>query len=341
MIQYPAVGIGLLSWNSKSYLEKFLPALQTITYPAYTIYVIDNGSIDDSADFLKAYYPSVKIITIPNNLGVAGGYNFGFARIAEEYVVMLNSDVEVTDGFLEPLVELMQTDSQIAVCQSKLLSYTNKERFEYGGAAGGMIDCLGYSFCRGRIFGSIEKDNGQYKTSEIFWAGGACCLIRKSVYQEIGGMYEYYGMHFEEVDLCWRLHTYDYKVMYCNESTAYHLGGGTLSYYSPKKTFYNFRNNLIMCIRNSPALFLVWWLPLRFCMDQLSILKFLFQTDFKNALSVVKAYFSLLYWLFSERNKFSPRKKSLLNIPVVLKKSIIWLYFIQRTTVYSSIKARK
>ncbi|RYE14274.1 MAG: glycosyltransferase family 2 protein, partial [Sphingobacteriaceae bacterium] len=227
---YPPVGIGILNWNGKHFLEKFLPFLHNITYPNYTIYVFDNASTDDSLPFLQQVYPaSVKIISTGGNLGVAGGYNYGFSHVAEELVVMLNSDVEVTPGFLEPLVSVMTNDTRIAFCQSKLLSYHNRHCFEYGGAGGGMIDWLGYSFCRGRIFNHIEEDTNQYTTGEIFWVGGACCLLRRSVYNELGGMYDYFRMHFEEIDLCWRMHTYHHSLVYCNESVAYHVGGGSLS----------------------------------------------------------------------------------------------------------------
>ncbi len=334
---FPSVGIGILNWNGKKWLEQFLPFLYNISYPNYTLYVIDNESTDDSLDFLRTHHPEVKIISTGGNYGVAGGYNRGFAQMPEEYLLMLNSDVEVTPGFLEPLVALMEADRQIAVCQSKLLSFQHKNDFEYGGAAGGMIDMLGYSFCRGRIFDTVESDNGQYQTADIFWAGGACCLIRKEAYHRVGGMYEYFFMHFEEIDLCWRMHALNYRLVYCNESVAYHVGGGTLSYQSPLKTYYNFRNNLIMVVKNSGVLFVMLWLPVRAGLDMLAMVKYLLGKDAANAAAILRGYWGMFVWLFKSVDKAHVAKKSLWHIPVVLKNSVIWLYFFRGKKKYLSI----
>ncbi|HEX6914854.1 MAG TPA: glycosyltransferase family 2 protein, partial [Chitinophagaceae bacterium] len=215
-MNYPTVGIGILNWNGRRYLEQFLPFLRDLSYPSYTVYVIDNASTDDSVAFVQKEHPWVRVIETGANLGFAGGYNHAFNRMQETYLLMLNSDVEVTPGFLEPMVALMEKDPAIAACQSKILAHHQKENFEYGGACGGMIDVLGYTFCRGRIFDTVEKDQGQYPTAEVFWAGGACLLVRKSAYAEVHGMYEYFFMHFEEIDLCWKFHSLGYKVYCCN-----------------------------------------------------------------------------------------------------------------------------
>jgi GT2 family glycosyltransferase len=340
MDQFPSVGIGILNWNGRHYLQKFLHYLYRVTYPNVAIYVIDNNSTDDSIEYLKQHHPSVKIISTGGNYGVAGGYNRGFAQMPEKYLLMLNSDVEVTPNFLEPLVALMEADETIAITQTKLLAYDHKTMFEHGGAAGGMMDIFGYSFCRGRIFDTVEPDELQYKTGDIFWAGGACCLIRKSAYKRVGGMYEYYFMHFEEIDMCWRMHALGYRVICSNESVAYHVGGGTLSYQSPRKTYLNFRNNLIMCYRNSLALYTLWWLPLRCVFDQAAVLNYAIKGDLKNALAVWKGYGGFIKWLFTVKQK-PVVKRSIFSMPGVLRHSILWLYFIRGRRTYSSINTSK
>lgn len=333
----PAVGIGILNWNGRKYLEQFLPFLQHLSYPNYTVYIIDNASSDDSIEFVRKNHPWVKIIDTGSNLGFAGGYNYAFERMPEPYLLMLNSDVEVTSGFLEPLVELMDKDEKIASCQSKMMAYHNKEMFEHGGACGGMIDVLGYTFCRGRIFDTVEKDEQQYNTAEVFWSGGACSLIRRSAYMEVKGMYEYFFMHFEEVDMCWKFHAAGYKVYCCNESIVYHVGGGSLSYLSPRKTYYNFRNNLVMCARNAPVSFKIWWLPVRFLTDMVSVLFFLIKAEGRHALAVLKAYGAFLKWMFSEEPDYPANRMALTVIPGVFKHSIIAQYFLARKKKYSEI----
>lgn len=341
MKNYPSVGIGILNWNGKKYLEQFLPILQHLSYSNYTVYVIDNASSDDSVAFVRANHSWVKIIETGNNLGFAGGYNYAFEKMKEPYLLMLNSDVEVTANFLEPLVELLEKDEKIASVQSKILSYHNKEMFEYGGACGGMIDVLGYTFCRGRIFDSVEKDANQYSTAEIFWSGGACSLIRRSAYMEVKGMYEYFFMHFEEIDLCWKFHSSGYKVYCCNESIVYHVGGGSLSYESPKKTYYNFRNNLVMCIRNAPLSFKMWWLPVRMLSDLMSVLFFLLKGQGSHAWSVIKAYGAFFTWLFSTEHEYPVKRSSLTELKGVFKHSIIAQYFLAKKKFYSEINGKQ
>lgn len=333
----PAVGIGILNWNGRKYLEQFLPFLQHLSYSNYSVYIIDNASTDDSVEFVKKAHPGVKVIQTGSNSGFAGGYNYAFERMNEPYVLMLNSDVEVSPGFLEPLVQLMNSDEKIAAVQSKILSYHNKEMFEHGGAGGGMIDVLGYSFCRGRIFDTVEKDNDHYATAEVFWAGGACSLIRRSAYLQVRGLYQYFFMHFEEIDMCWKFHSAGYKVYCCNESVVYHVGGGSLAYSSPRKTFYNFRNNLVMCARNAPLSFKVWWLPVRFATDMMSVLFFLLKGKASHAWAVIKAYGGFIKWIFSERPEYPAKRSSLTSLKDVFKHSVIAQYFLAGKKHYSDI----
>lgn len=338
-ISAPSVGIGILNWNGKKFLEALLPELNNLTYPDYNIYVIDNASTDGSVAYIRKFHPKIKIIALDNNYGFAGGYNRGFAHMHEDYYLMLNSDVEVPPGFIKPLVEMMESDRNIAICQPKLLSLVNHQMLEHGGAAGGMIDFLGYPFCRGRIFDTAEPDYHQYNTSAvIFWASGACCMIRKEAYWKINGMYEFFFMHSEEIDMCWRLVAEGYEIMYCPTSYIYHLGGGSLAYQSPRKTYLNFRNNIIMCFRNSPWHILLWLLPVRIVLDTIASFKFLIEGDKANSSAVFSAHRDFIKWIFTEKNKFPPRKKSLLSIPFVLHTSIVWKYYIRKIKFYSQVK---
>ena len=335
----PSVGIGILNWNGKKFLETLLPQLSNLTYSNYNIYVIDNTSTDDSISFVREFHPNVKLIILEDNHGFAGGYNRGFAQMHEDYYLMINSDVAVPAGFIEPLVDLLESNASIGICQPKLLALQDQTRLEHGGAAGGMIDFLGYPFCRGRIFDYCEEDNGQFDTpAQIFWASGSCCLIRKAAYWKVNGMYEFYFMHSEEIDMCWRLNAVGYIIMYCPRSYVYHLGGGTLAYKSPTKTYLNFRNNIIMCFRNSPMLVNAWLLPVRFVLDIAASLRFLIKEDRGNCKAVFLAYRDFIKWLFTEKNKYPEKKKSLLSIHFVLKKSIAWQYYINEIKNFRDIR---
>lgn len=334
----PSVGIGILNWNGKKFLEALLPELKNLTYPNYNIYVIDNASTDGSVSYIREFHREVNIIALDKNYGFAGGYNRGFAQMPEDYYLMLNSDVEVPPGFIKPLVEMMEENRNIALCQPKLLSLLNHQMLEHGGAAGGMIDFLGYPFCRGRIFDTSEQDYQQYATSVIFWASGACCIIRKEAYWKVNGMYEFFFMHSEEIDMCWRLIAEGYDIKYCSTSYIYHLGGGSLAYQSPRKTYLNFRNNIIMCLRNSPWYILIWLLPARIVLDTIASFKFWAEGDKSNFKAVFKAYKDVIKWLANEKNKFPANKKSLLSISFVLKKSIVWEYYIRKIKYYIEIK---
>lgn len=334
----PSVAIAILNWNGLKFLKKLLPELNLLTYSNYKVYVIDNLSSDESVNYCKQNHPEVQTIVLEDNYGFAGGYNRGLSLIREDYYLIMNSDVEVPVSFIEPLVKMMEADNNVAICQPKLLAQLDNAMFEHAGAAGGMIDFLGYPFCQGRIFEYAESDKGQYNCPrEIFWASGACSMIRKESYWKVNGMYEYYFMHSEEIDMCWQLIALGQKIMYCPESYVYHLGGGSLSYHTPKKTYYNFRNNLVMIVRNTPWHQLLWLLPTRFTLDMLAVVVFLIKENFSNSRAVLGAYKDFANWVINEKNKSPGRKKSLLSIPIVYKHSIVWQHYVRNAKYYSDL----
>jgi GT2 family glycosyltransferase len=248
-----SIAVVILNWNGRQLLEKFLPSVLEHS-PEAEIYVADNASTDDSASFLANMFPQVKLIINNKNYGYAGGYNECLKEVEEDIYVLLNSDVEVTEGWLQPVIDLFETDPETAIIQPKILDYKNKTHFEYAGAAGGFIDKYGYPFCRGRIFDTIEEDQGQYNDdSQIFWASGACFFIRKNVFRELQGFDEGFFAHQEEIDLCWRAFNKNYKARFCHNSVVYHVGGATLNNSNPQKTYLNFRNSLLMILKNVPA----------------------------------------------------------------------------------------
>jgi GT2 family glycosyltransferase len=286
----------VLNWNGKAWLEKFLANLVKHSQEA-TVFVADNASTDDSVDFVKSNFPSVKIIINASNGGYAKGYNDALKQIDAEYFVLINSDIEVTDGWLSPIIILMDSDKKIAACQPKILDYNNKAKFEYAGASGGFIDNLGYPFCRGRIFDDIEQDNGQYNDAiEVFWATGACLFLRASHYNEVGGLDEDFFAHQEEIDLCWRFKNKEYKVMVQPKSVIYHVGGGTLNAGSPFKTHLNFRNNLFMLFKNLPTSALFTTIPTRLVLDGIAAFTFLSkEKGLQHLLAIAKAHFAFYF----------------------------------------------
>ena len=288
------VSVVILNYNGNEYLEQFLPSVVKHS-PNANIVVIDNGSTDQSIPFLEKNYPEIELIVLPENLGYAGGYNEGLKSITTEYSILLNSDIEVTSGWIEPMLNIMEDDNTIAACQPKILSYNQQDHFEYAGASGGYIDWLGYPFCRGRIFDTLEQDSGQYNDKrEVFWASGACLFVRTPLFKELGGFDSDFFAHMEEIDLCWRLRKKGHKVMVCPESTIYHLGGGTLSSVSPRKTYLNFRNSLEMLTKNSSELSLLLKLPLRWLLDWAALVKFLIDGSPTHGLAVLNAHLSYL-----------------------------------------------
>lgn len=285
------IAIAILNWNGKQWLEKFLPSVIQHSTLA-EIYVIDNASTDDSLDFISKKFPEVKIIINEKNLGFAAGYNEGLKKIDAEFYCLLNSDVEVTPHWIEPILACFDRDSSIAAIQPKILSYQQKEYFEFAGAAGGLIDNLGYPYCRGRIFDQCEKDNGQYDDeTEIFWASGCALFIRSQDYWEQNGLDGRFFAHQEEIDLCWRLINSGKKIFYTYQSVVYHVGGGTLNKQSPQKTYLNFRNNLSMMLKNLPFPKVFFIIFFRLCLDGLAGLYMGYQQGFPHLWAVVRAHF--------------------------------------------------
>ena len=285
--------IVILNWNGAQMLRRFLPSVVAHT-PAGSARVIvaDNGSTDDSLAVLAAEFPDVEVVTLDKNYGFAEGYNQALRRVGEGYdsYLLLNSDVEVPEGWLQPMLDYMENHPDVAACQPKLRAHHTPTHFEYAGAAGGYIDSLGYPFCRGRIFDTVEADEGQYdQVADIFWATGAALLIRSAVYWEVGGLDGRFFAHQEEIDLCWRLRSRAYRIVCVPQSVVYHLGGGTLPKENPRKTFLNFRNNLLLLYKNLPQRRLRTVFFLRFWLDALASLVFLLKGEGRSFLAVWRA----------------------------------------------------
>jgi GT2 family glycosyltransferase len=285
------IAVVILNWNGQKLLEQFLPSVVQNS-PEATVYVADNASTDASISFVKEHFPSVQIIKNEYNLGYAQGYNEVLKQVDADIFALVNSDVEVTQNWLQPILETFKNEAKTAIIQPKILDYKHKEYFEYAGAGGGFIDKYGFPFCRGRIFDTIEKDNGQYNdTCDIFWASGACFFIRSSVFKELNGFDGDFFAHQEEIDLCWRAINKNYTIKYNGLSTIYHVGGATLNEGNPKKTFLNFRNSLFMLTKNLPKEKLFKILFIRMLLDGIAGIRFLFQGKFAHFFAVLKAHF--------------------------------------------------
>lgn len=338
----PAVAIVILNWNGRHFLEKFLPSVVASTYSNKRVIVADNASTDDSLAFLASHYPGVEIILNPGNEGFAKGYNTALKQVESEYFVLLNSDVKVDPGWIEPVIGLMSSDKTIAACQPKVRSFHEPKQFEYAGACGGWIDKLGYPFARGRIFEVCEEDLGQYDQSgPCFWATGAALFIRKAVFHELGGFDEFFFAHQEEIDLCWRLQLAGYRVYVQPASVVYHVGGGTLPQGNSRKTFYNFRNNLVMMAKNGRVGESLWKIPLRIVLDMASAWRGLFSGDGGYFIAVYKAQFHFWGWLFFKRKRsvFPVRRTGL---PLgIFSGSVAWAYFIRKKDRFSEIVGNK
>ncbi len=319
------VAVVILNWNGKNFLEKFLPSVIAYNNSCSEIIVADNQSTDDSLAFLKTYYPQIRVIVNNENGGFAKGYNDALKKIEAEYFVLLNSDVEVTANWIDEVICLMDSDKMIAACQPKIKSFSDKKMFEYAGAAGGFIDKYGYPFCRGRILENIEEDKNQYNdVKEIFWATGACLFVRSNYFYEVGGFDEDFFAHMEEIDLCWRLKNRGYKIMYCPTSTVYHVGGGTLNKTSPKKTYLNFRNNLILICKNHPPKYFLLKLFIRMKLDGLAGIKFLFSGQFSHFIAVIKAHYSF----YSTLGKTIEKRKKIKSEVTTYTTSAVYLHSI-------------
>ena len=340
-----STSVVILNYNGQDHLRRFLPGL--VRFTDDKIIVADNGSTDNSQEILRSEFPYVDLISLDKNYGFAGGYNMALRQVDDKYLVLLNSDVEVTNGWLPPLIQFMEEHPEVGACQPKVKSYTNKSTFEYAGAAGGLMDWLGYPFCQGRILNEVEDDLGQYDISrEVFWATGAAMVIRKKVFEEFGGFDADFFAHMEEIDLCWRLKKAGYQIYVVPDSVVYHLGGGTLSYLSPKKTYLNFRNGLTLLLKNEKTLKLLWLLPMRAILDVVAALRFLLVGESGNARAVFKA---MLYNVTHLGNALRKRKAFRKKLPELsigsdntmtgrYKGSIIWEYFALGKRKYSELK---
>lgn len=324
----PLVSVVILNWNGIGFLERFLPLIVERTPKDMArIVVADNGSTDRSASYVKEHFPEVELILFDKNYGFTGGYNRALSRLDTKYYVLLNSDVEVSVHWLEPLVAMAENDSRVAAVMPKILSFNDKTRFEYAGAGGGFIDWLGYPFCRGRILSILEHDNGQYDEPRgIFWASGACMLVRADLYHRYGGLDEDFFAHMEEIDFCWRLKNGGYQIMAEPSSVVLHVGGGTLPNESPRKLYLNFRNNLFMLYKNLPKQKLFPVLFCRMVLDGVAALIYLFKGKGKNALSVCKAhadFYKNLALLKRKREACPPGNK---EVSAIYRKSILLTY---------------
>ncbi|GAA4947686.1 glycosyltransferase family 2 protein [Algibacter agarivorans] len=327
------IAIVILNWNGKKLLEQFLPSVIKYSKEA-RIYLADNASTDNSVSYVKATYPSIKIIQNKENGGYAKGYNDALQHIEADIFCLLNSDVEVTKNWLVPIIEVFKKNQNTAIIQPKLLDFKKKDYFEYAGAAGGFIDKFGYPYCRGRIFNTIEKDTGQYNDIfEIFWASGACLFIRSEVFKALNGLDELYFAHIEEIDLCWRAKNLGYSIKYVGYSEVYHVGGATLNALNPKKTFLNFRNSLFALTKNANGV-LFSLICIRLVLDGIAGVKFLLEFKPKHTLAVIKAHFSFYFYL----NRLLKKRKAIKNkIKYYQRTSIVFDYFVNKKTNYKSL----
>lgn len=333
----PAIAVVILNWNGKSLLEKFLPSVTAFSKEA-SVYIIDNGSTDDSISFVSKNYSEITIIQNKQNLGFCEGYNQGLESISADYYILLNSDIEVTPNWLKGPIELMEANEKIAACQPKIKAFNNKKEFEYAGAAGGYIDKYGFPFCKGRVFNALEEDNGQYnENAQILWASGAALFIRADIYKQLKGLDSSFFAHMEEIDLCWRINNIGKEVWYCASSEVFHVGGATLDKSNPKKTFYNFRNGLALLYKNHPKKGLIPTILIRLVLDGIAGLYFLLQGNPLHTIAVTKAHFSF-YGKFNFYRK--QRHNSLLpqsSLSIIYNKSIVKNHFIEGIKKFSEL----
>ncbi len=334
------VAVVILNFNGRKFLEEFLPVVIARSGRFAEIWVADNQSTDDSVSFMKAHFPEVNLIINDENGGFAKGYNDALAKINAEYYVLLNSDIEVTENWIQPIIDLMDNDKTIGACQPKILAYHDKEHFEYAGASGGFIDKHGYPFCRGRVFQVLEKDEGQYNdATEVFWATGACMFVRAEEYHKLGGLDEDFFAHMEEIDFCWRLKNNNYKVMVCPSSVVYHIGGGTLPKSSARKTYLNFRNNFALLYKNLPSNRLFKVLALRLVLDGLAGIKFLAEGHFADFVAVIKAHF----YFYKNMGKLNKKRKNLVqkNVSLIYQGNIAMDHYLRGVRYFSQLSERR
>lgn len=331
--------IVILNWNGKCFLEQFLPSVVKYS-DGVRIVIIDNGSTDDSLQFLDTNYPSIPQIVLDKNYGFAEGYNRGLQQVNTEYYILLNSDIEVTPYWWQPLIAHLKKDKSVGAVQPKILAYHDKNSFEYAGACGGYLDKFGYPFCRGRILDTVEKDNGQYDTvSEIFWATGATMAVRADIFHELGGFDSDFFAHMEEIDLCWRMQSHGLNILCEPNTKVFHVGGGTLPNESPFKLYLNFRNNLFMLYKSLPSRELFSVLFIRMCLDGVAGVKYLFSGKWKNTYSVLRAHFSF----YKSIGKLRRKRRQIQQFAFSTNdnrypKNILWQYYVKSKKTFSSLK---
>ncbi len=335
-----SVAVVILNWNGKKFLEKFLPNVIRYSKDDAEVIVADNASTDGSIESLQRHFPDIRIIENKENYGFAEGYNQALSRIEADYYVLLNSDIEVTENWINPVIELMEKDPAIAACQPKIRAYHDRSKFEYAGAAGGFIDKYGYPFCRGRLFQYLENDQGQYDdTTEVFWATGACMFVKAPLYHEFDGLDGDFFAHMEEIDFCWRLKNHDYKIMYCPCSTVFHVGGGTLPKISSRKTYLNFRNNMTLLYKNLEKNRLAKVYLARMFLDSIASVKFLFEGHVKDSFAVIRAHCSFYRNFYKIRKK---RKQLVQKKPGrVYQGNIAFDHYLRRNKVFTELPADK
>ncbi len=334
------ISIVILNWNGSGFLKRFLPSVVANSKGNVEIIVADNGSTDDSKFVVETLFPEVIYQQLDRNYGFAEGYNKALSYWNSDYFLLLNSDVEVTNGWLEPMLRIMESNSDIGICQPKILSLDRPNEFEYAGAAGGFIDRYGFPFCRGRILQEVENDQGQYNQSiPVSWASGACMMVRSDVWKSCGGFDADFWAHMEEIDLCWRAQHLGLKIYVCPDSVVYHVGGGTLNYNNPMKIHLNFRNNLFLLFKNLPGRQLATKLPARMVLDGLAALVFLFKGEFRSFGMVFTAhmkFYSHLPQLLKKRRKIFRTTKDK-QFSVTTRSSILWNYFVLKRRKFSEI----
>jgi GT2 family glycosyltransferase len=330
----------ILNWNGRKFLEKFLPGVIMHSSDKAEIIIADNDSSDDSLDYLEKKHPGIRIIRLEKNYGFAGGYNLALKEIKADFYILLNSDIEVTKNWIEPVIRVMDSNPAVAACQPKIRSYKEPEKFEYAGAAGGFIDKYGYPFCQGRLFQSLEKDKGQYDhTREVFWATGACMFVRADIFHRLGGFDEDFFAHMEEIDFCWRAKNQGFKIMYCPDSTIFHIGGGTLPKNNSRKTYLNIRNNIIMLYKNLEPGRLNRVLASRIILDYIAALKFLIDGGFKDMAAVIRAHF--YFWRNISRLKKKREKIPHHKVSQIYWGNIVLQHYLRRKKSFLQLKSER
>ena len=335
----PNVAVVILNWNGKELLSRFLPGILQSDYEQLQIIVGDNASTDNSVSFVRDSFPSVRIIENDRNYGFAEGYNRIIAQVTADYYILLNSDVEVPENWIRPVIQAMEADAGIAAAQPKIKCYSDKSRFEHAGGAGGFMDRNAFPFCRGRIFDTLEEDHGQYDNqAAVFWASGAAFFIKRRHWEESGGFDAELFAHMEEIDLCWRLQNLGYQIIYCPAAEVYHVGGGTLAMNSPFKVYLNFRNNLMIMQKNLPFWEAVWGLSLRMCIDFIALLQFLLKGETKFASAVNKAHYQFIRNLRKTALKRGKTQTPYHKLTGVYPSSIVWAFFVKGIRYFSQLK---